>query len=214
MFKNKNVRERIVYTLGIFLIFKLGASITIPMVDVSQLQLGTQDMLSLMNIMGGGSLQQFSVFAMGVSPYITSSIVIQLLAAGVLPALSDLNEQGEQGKKTMENATRALTLMLGAVQAYGIIVTALNYGMTINGSTTIETWDAIFIITLLMAGTLFLMWLGDQITTKGVGNGMSMIIFSGIIASVPMQFIAAFGLFVNDTSTVAATFTGLIKFTA
>ena len=159
MFKNKNVRERIVYTLGIFLIFKLGASITIPMVDVSQLQLGNQDMLSLMNIMGGGSLQQFSVFAMGVSPYITSSIVIQLLAAGVLPALSELNEQGEQGKKSMENATRALTLMLGAVQAYGIIVTALNYGMTINGSTEIKTWDAIVIITILMAGTLFLMWL-------------------------------------------------------
>lgn len=214
MFKNKNVRERIVYTLGIFLIFKLGASITIPMVDVSQLQLGNQDMLSLMNIMGGGSLQQFSVFAMGVSPYITSSIVIQLLAAGVLPALSELNEQGEQGKKSMENATRALTLMLGAVQAYGIIVTALNYGMTINGSTEIKTWDAIVIITILMAGTLFLMWLGDQITTKGVGNGMSMIIFAGIIASVPTQFIAAFALFVNDTSTVSATFTGLIKFSA
>ena len=117
MFKNKNIRERIFYTLGIFLIFKLGTSITLPLVDVSNLQLDEQNMLYLLNMMGGGSLQNFSILALGVSPYITSSIVIELLAAGVLPKLQELREQGQKGKKSLENTTRGLTLLLGGVQA-------------------------------------------------------------------------------------------------
>ena len=103
MFKNKNIRERIFYTLGIFLIFKLGTSITLPLVDVSNLQLDEQNMLYLLNMMGGGSLQNFSILALGVSPYITSSIVIELLASGVLPKLQELREQGQKGKKALEN---------------------------------------------------------------------------------------------------------------
>lgn len=210
MFKNKNIRERIFYTLGIFLIFKLGTSITLPLVDVSNLQLDEQNMLYLLNMMGGGSLQNFSILALGVSPYITSSIVIELLAAGVLPKLQELREQGQKGKKSLENTTRGLTLLLGGVQAYGILVTAMNYNMQIAGGLTF--WVAAYLILVLLGGTFFVMWLGDQITVKGVGNGMSMIIFAGCISGLPTHFIQAYGVFTTGLTTATEFFGGVVKF--
>ena len=210
MFKNKNIRERIFYTLGIFLIFKLGTSITLPLVDVTNLQLDEQNMLYLLNMMGGGSLQNFSILALGVSPYITSSIVIELLAAGVLPKLQELREQGQKGKKSLENTTRGLTLLLGGVQAYGILVTAMNYNMTIEGGLTFL--NAAYLILVLLGGTFFVMWLGDQITVKGVGNGMSMIIFAGCISGLPTHFIQAYGVFTTGLSSATEFFGGVIKF--
>lgn len=212
MFRNKSIREKIVYTLGIFLIFKLGTAITLPMVNVNNYmeKFGDLNMLGLLNMMGGGALSQFSIFAMGVSPYITSSIVIQLLAAGVLPKLQEMQEQGEKGKKALENATRGLTLLLGGVQAYGIIITAQNADLEIAYS---GFWMYAYLILLLMGGTFFVMWLGDQITTKGVGNGMSMIIFAGIIGGIPSHFITAFSILVGqDTSTTSIVFTSILKF--
>ena len=210
MFKNKNIRERIFYTLGIFLIFKLGTSITLPLVDVSNLQLDEQNMLYLLNMMGGGSLQNFSILALGVSPYITSSIVIELLAAGVLPKLQELREQGQKGKKSLENTTRGLTLLLGGVQAYGILVTAMNYNMQIAGGLTF--WVAAYLILVLLGGTFFVMWLGDQITVKGVGNGMSMIIFAGCISGLPTHFIQAYGVFTTGLVGATELFGGIVKF--
>ena len=210
MFKNKNIRERIFYTLGIFLIFKLGTSITLPLVDVTNLQLDGQSMLNLLNMMGGGSLQNFSILALGVSPYITSSIVIELLAAGVLPKLQELREQGQKGKKALENTTRGLTLLLGGVQAYGILVTAMNYNMEIAGGLTF--WNAAYLILVLLGGTFFVMWLGDQITVKGVGNGMSMIIFAGCISGLPTHFIQAYGVFTFGLSGAEEFFGGVVKF--
>ena len=211
MFKNKNIRERIFYTLGIFLIFKLGTSITLPLVDVSNLQLDEQNMLYLLNMMGGGSLQNFSILALGVSPYITSSIVIELLAAGVLPKLQELREQGQKGKKSLENTTRGLTLLLGGVQAYGIIVTAMNYDMQVAGG-ELTFWVAAYLILVLLGGTFFVMWLGDQITVKGVGNGMSMIIFAGCISGLPTHFVQAYGVFTTGLSSATELFGGIVKF--
>jgi preprotein translocase subunit SecY len=167
------------------------------------------NMLSLLNMMGGGALSQFSIFSLGVSPYITAQIVIQLLASGVLPSLQQLQEQGEKGKRTMENTTRLTTLMLGSVQAYGIIVTAQNSGMEVQGS---GFWMYAYLVLIMMAGAFFVMWLGDQITSKGVGNGISMIIFAGIVASIPSHFITAWGIFVNDTSTASIAFMNILKF--
>ena len=210
MFKNKNIRERIFYTLGIFLIFKLGTSITLPLVDVTNLQLDEQNMLYLLNMMGGGSLQNFSILALGVSPYITSSIVIELLAAGVLPKLQELREQGQKGKKSLENTTRGLTLLLGGVQAYGILVTAMNYNMTIEGGLTFL--NAAYLILVLLGGTFFVMWLGDQITVKGIGNGMSMIIFAGCISGLPTHFIQAYGVFTTGLTGATELFGGVVKF--
>ena len=120
--KNKDVRERILFTLMMFLVFRIGSNITVPGVELTS-SLGDTDVLSLMNLLGGGALQNFSVFALGVSPYITSSIIVELLSKDVLPALTELSKQGQSGRKKIEMATRYLTLILGAVQAYGIIVT-------------------------------------------------------------------------------------------
>ena len=137
-----------------------------------------------MNMLGGGTLQTFSIFALGVSPYITAQIIVQLLSTDVLPALSELKRQGQYGRKKIEYATRYLTLLLGAVQAYGIIKTIENsseVSLNLDGN-----WlTYMYIIIVLLAGTMIVMWLGDQISVKGIGNGISMIIFAGIVSSLP-----------------------------
>ena len=194
IFKNKEVVNRIFFTIMILFVFRIGCAITVPGVDASALQdniMGSNNMLSLMNLLGGGALQNFSVFALGVSPYITAQIIIQLLSMDVLPALTELNRQGQYGRKKIEMATRYLSLLICAVQAYGIIQTALNtewitFTMEQNALTYI------YIITVMMAGSTLVIWLGDQITSKGIGNGISMIIFAGIVASLPAQIGTAF----------------------
>ena len=180
IFRNKDIRDRILFTLGIILIFRIGASISVPGVTISNEAMDTNNVLALMNLMGGGALQNFSLFALGVSPYITSSIIIQLLSMDVLPVFTELSKQGQTGRKKIEMATRYLTLVLGAVQAYGITVTMQNSeSITLNDT---SIWGYIKICIFLIAGSMLVMWMADQITTKGNGNGVSMIIFIGIIA--------------------------------
>ena len=200
IFKNKDVRERILFTLMMFLVFRIGSNITVPGVELTS-SLGDTDVLSLMNLLGGGALQNFSVFALGVSPYITSSIIVELLSKDVLPALTELSKQGQTGRKKIEMATRYLTLILGAVQAYGIIVTMQNSDV-IAFTETLDFWVYAKIILYLMAGSMLVMWMADQITEKGVGNGVSMIIFAGIVSSLPSQIISATSYyFVNELVT-------------
>ena len=189
IFKNKDVRERILFTLMMFLVFRIGSNITVPGVELTS-SLGDTDVLSLMNLLGGGALQNFSVFALGVSPYITSSIIVELLSKDVLPALTELSKQGQSGRKKIEMATRYLTLVLGAVQAYGIIVTMQN-SEVIAFTEELNFWVYAKIILYLMAGSMLVMWMADQITEKGVGNGVSMIIFAGIVSALPSQIISA-----------------------
>lgn len=130
---NKDVMNRILFTFAIFLIFRMGSAITIPGVTVSDSAFSSSDTLSLMNMLGGGALQSFSLFALGVSPYITAQIIVQLLQMDVLPVLADLAKQGETGRKKIDMTTRYLTLVLAAVQAYGIIVTMQNtQGLVVN----------------------------------------------------------------------------------
>lgn len=193
IFRNKDIRDRILFTLGIILIFRIGASISVPGVTISNEAMDTNNVLALMNLMGGGALQNFSLFALGVSPYITSSIIIQLLSMDVLPVFTELSKQGQTGRKKIEMATRYLTLVLGAVQAYGIIVTMQNSeSITLNDT---SIWGYIKICIFLIAGSMLVMWMADQITTKGIGNGVSMIIFIGIIASLPNQIYSALSYF-------------------
>ena len=193
IFKNKDIRDRIFFTLGIILIFRIGATISVPGVTISQDVMDTSNVLALMNLMGGGALQNFSLFALGVSPYITSSIIIQLLSMDVLPALTELSKQGQTGRKKIEMATRYLTLVLGAVQAYGITVTMQNSdSITLIDSTF---WGYTKIVIFLIAGSMLVMWMADQITSKGIGNGVSMIIFVGIISSLPTQILGALEYF-------------------
>ena len=193
IFRNKDIRDRILFTLGIILIFRIGASISVPGVTISNEAMDTNNVLALMNLMGGGALQNFSLFALGVSPYITSSIIIQLLSMDVLPVFTELSKQGQTGRKKIEMATRYLTLVLGAVQAYGITVTMQNSeSITLNDT---SIWGYIKICIFLIAGSMLVMWMADQITTKGIGNGVLMIIFIGIIASLPNQIYSALSYF-------------------
>ena len=185
IFKNKDIRDRILFTIMLFFVYRIGCNIIVPGVKLND-SIGDTDLLSLMNLMGGGALQNFSVFALGVSPYITSSIIVELLSKDVLPALTELTKQGQTGRKKIEMTTRILTLILGAVQGYGIIVTMYNSG-AITFTSSLNTWMYIKTIIIMMAGSMLVMWMADQITQKGIGNGVSMIIFAGIISSLPSQ---------------------------
>ena len=197
--KNKEIMGRIVFTIMILFIFRLGAQVTVPGVSIPESSnlasaLNDNGALSLMNLLGGGTLQSFSIFALGVSPYITAQIIVQLLSTDVLPALTELKRQGQYGRKKIEMATRYLTLMLGAVQAYGIIKTMQASDYITFETADIEVLTYIYIIVVLLAGTMLVMWLGDQISTKGIGNGISMIIFAGIVSSLPSQMTGAWNM--------------------
>ncbi|MCR5506197.1 MAG: preprotein translocase subunit SecY [Bacilli bacterium] len=216
--KNKEIMNRLLFTVLILFVFRIGAQITVPGVTLGEdlnNYLNNSYALSLMNLLGGGTLQSFSIFALGVSPYITAQIIVELLSTDVLPALSELKRQGQGGRKKIELATRYLTLMLGAVQAYGIIQT-MKTSEAITFSMASQEWlTYIYIIVVMMAGSMIVMWLGDQISVKGVGNGISMIIFAGIVCSLPSQIGNAWSLWVSNTALQgqdSARIAGIFKF--
>ena len=200
IFKNKEIRKKILFTLLMLFIFRFGASIPVPGVDSTALIAGMGDnsLLGLMNLLGGGNFERFSVFAMGVGPYITSSIIIQILSMDVIPQLSELSKQGQVGRKQIDRYTRylgvALCLFQSATMTYAFDKT---YGILEDNA--ISTF--MFVSVILTAGTMFLLWLGDQISAKGIGNGVSMIIFAGIVSNFPAQFTSAYNaLCVSETA--------------
>ena len=212
IFRNKEIVNRIFFVVMILFVFRIGAAITVPGVTVQDVDFQTNNALSLLNLLGGGALQSFSVFALGVSPYITSSIIVQLLGMDVLPALTELSKQGQTGRKKMEMTTRYLTLLLGAVQAYGIVRTMETSSfITLNDT---SFWSYAYIVTVLVAGGMLVMWLGDQITSKGIGNGISVIIFAGIVRSLPLQIEGAYNNWVALTIglDVAVLLQGIFQF--
>ena len=195
-FHNREVLNRILFTLAIFFVYRIGAAITVPGVTVSSSIWDTTSSFSLLNMMGGGSLQNFSILALGVSPYITSSIIIQLLSMDVLPSLTQMAKEGESGHRRLYTFTRVLSFVLAVFQAYGIIVALQNAsGITIDDT---SAWGYTKIIIFMTAGSIMLSWLGDQITDKGIGNGISMLIFCGIISTLPTQISSAFTEFLGD----------------
>lgn len=196
-FHNKDVLNRILFTLAIFLVFRIGSAITVPGVTVNEnIWDDTTSSFSLLNMMGGGALQNFSILALGVSPYITAQIIIQLLSMDVLPSLTNMSKEGESGRRKLDVVTRVLAVALAGVQAYGIIVALKNSsGITLNDE---SFWSYTKIIVYMIAGTMILTWLGDQITDKGIGNGISVLIFEGIVASLPSQISTAFTSYLGD----------------
>ncbi len=220
VFKNKEIMSRIAFTIVILFVFRLGCQITVPGVTVEgdlSTALEANNALSLMNLLGGGTLQTFSIFALGVSPYITAEIIINLLSTDVLPALTDLKRQGQYGRKKIEMATRYLTLLIGAVEAYGIIQMMNNgeYDLYISFNTGSAEWlSYIYVVVVMLAGCLLTMWLGDQISQKGVGNGISMIIFAGIVSSLPRQIVNSFSLWVVGSAGTGSELTGVLEFIA
>lgn len=212
MFKNKDIRNRIFFTLAMLFVFRFGAAITVPGVDVAELTKGIESssLFSMINMLGGGGLEQLSIFAMGVGPYITASIIIQLLSMDVIPALTELAKGGATGKKQIDRYTRYLAVVLSFFQA-----TTLVYGFSSQYSSLLvngTTWSSIlYVATLLTAGSMFLLWIGDRISMKGIGNGVSMIILAGIVGRLPYQFTTAWTTLV-DSSSSSATFNGILTF--
>jgi preprotein translocase subunit SecY len=199
IFKNKEIVGRIFFTVMILFVIRIGAAITVPGVAVGEQlsnAMNSGNAVAMMDLLGGGALSNFSVFALGVSPYITAQIIVELLSKDVLPALTDLSKQGQYGRKKIEMATRYLALLLGAVQGYGIIMTLKNNSYL---SLTMEDnfWTYAYIVTVLLAGSLLEMWLGDQITEKGLGNGISVIIFAGCVRSLPTQISTAWSKWIS-----------------
>ncbi len=196
--KTPDIRKRLLYTLLIIVIFRFGCYITVPGVDAIALETikdsAASSISGLIDIISGGAFSKLSVFAMTITPYITASIVIQLLGM-VIPSLERaIKEGGEEGKAKVNRYTKMLTLFLAFVEALGLYLTYSNayknYGVFVNpGFGT----GAIFVISLI-TGTAFLMWLGEQITSKGIGNGISLIIFIGIISSLPKAVTTMYNL--------------------
>lgn len=180
-----DIRKKIIFTLLMLIVFRIGTFIPVPSVNADILKMQDQyNVFGLLNAFGGGALQNFSIFAMGIMPYITASIIVQLLQMDVVPKFSEWSKQGEMGRRKLAQFTRYFTIVLGFIQALGMSYAFNNMagGMLITES-GISTY--LIIATVLTAGTAFLMWLGEQITDKGVGNGISIIIFAGIVSGIP-----------------------------
>lgn len=191
MWRIPDLRNRLLFTLGIFAVYRLGATLPAPGIDVDALQqLADQPVgiAGLINLFSGGSLTNGAVLALGVMPYITSSIIMQLLTT-VVPRLEKLQEEGESGRRRITQYTRYLTVAIALLQAF-VVTTLLRNGSLTGGINVITQWSpgrAILIAATLTAGTALIMWMGELITQRGVGNGMSLLIFISIVSQLPAQ---------------------------
>lgn len=203
-FKTPEIRKKMWYTLLLIVLFRLGCYITVPGVNavkLAELMGGSSSSLAgMINLISGGAYARFSIFAMSISPYITSTIVIQLLGM-VIPALERLTKEGgEEGRKKINKYTKILTLVLALVQGTGVYLAYKSSGVFVDNSFL----TGAIIVTGFIAGTSVLMWLGEQITNKGIGNGISLIIFIGIISRLPQVTVTIYNLIVtsNGFSTI------------
>lgn len=200
---NKDIRKRILFTLFAFLVYRLGSAITVPDVNTADLINGMQDnsLFAMLNLLGGGGLEQFSVFALGVTPYITASIILQLLSMDVVPSLTELSKSGAQGRKKIDQYTRYLAVVFAFVQSFSLVYGfSKTYTTLIVGGVTIS--KVLYISTIFTAGSLFLVWIGDQISLKGIGNGISMVIMAGIVGRMPRQITSAWKTLMGSGYTV------------
>lgn len=186
-FKVKDIRSRILFTIFILFVFRLGTHITVPGVDAARLQtISGLPFLSMLDLVSGSAMQRFSIFSMGVSPYITASIIVQLMQMDIVPKFVEWSKQGEVGRRKLNQATRYLTLVLGFFQSVALVSAFQFY--TQFGFVPNPSFATYLVIGLVLTtGTMFVTWLGEQITEKGIGNGVSMIIFAGIISRLPVD---------------------------
>ena len=192
--QSNDLRNRVLFTIVILAIYRLGTFVPLPGIDPEQLQTlmeGNQKgLLGMFNVFAGGAVSRMAIFALGIMPYISSSIIVQLLT-GVSEYFKNLKNQGENGRKKITQITRYGTVLLGTVQGYGLAV-----GLESSANLVINPgiFFKISTVTTIVAGTIFLMWLGEQITQRGIGNGISLIIFSGIVAEIPRALVTTFEL--------------------
>ncbi|MCO7127431.1 preprotein translocase subunit SecY [Sporolactobacillus shoreicorticis] len=183
MWREAEIRRKIVFTLLMLIIFRIGTFIPVPDINTEMINISDSSAFGLFNTFGGGALENFSIFSMGIMPYITASIIVQLLQMDVVPKLTEWSKQGEMGRRKLNQLTRYGTIVLGFVEALGLSYTFSNSYQGLVSDPTI--WTFLIIALVLTTGTAFLVWLGDQITAYGVGNGISIIIFAGIVARIP-----------------------------
>lgn len=182
IFANKELKDRIVYTFMMFIVFRLGVHIPVPGVDASVIEniFQSGNLFGFLDLFSGGALSKFSIFAMSITPFINAQIIMQMLVA-VIPSLEELRKDGQEGFKKIQKMTRYFTIFLAFVQAFGI-----SYGLRANGALVDNSWFFLFFVcVVLTAGTCLLMWIGEKITEHGIGNGISLIIFCGIVARFP-----------------------------
>ena len=192
--QSNDLRNRILFTVIILSVYRLGTFVPLPGINPQQLQIlmdsNQQGLLGMFNVFAGGAVARMAIFALGIMPYISSSIIIQLLT-GTSDYFKNLKSQGEIGRKKITQLTRYGTVLLASVQGYGLSV-----GLESSANLVINPGNffKISTVTTIVAGTIFLMWLGEQITQRGIGNGISLIIFSGIVAEIPRALVTTFEL--------------------
>jgi len=227
IFKIPELRSRILFTIGALIVFRIGTHITVPGIDMAELNRffdnilskggegGIGALLGLLNLFTGGALKQFAIFGLGVMPYISSSIIMQLLQV-VIPSLERLAKEGEYGRKKINVHTRYLTILLSIVQGIGILIyfksailpKAAGYNILVGDS--IDFWFSFNFVLILTTGTMFLLWLGEQITERGVGNGVSLLIFAGIVSRIPGVIYNAVTLGTAESNSIKLIILGII----
>ncbi len=204
--KTPQIRRKILLTAGIFFVFRLFAHIPIPAVDTAKLAalFSQNQFLGLLDIFSGGTLVNFSVMALGLNPYINASIILQLLTL-VFPKLEELQKEGEYGREKINQYTRLITVPLATMQAIGMIALLRNQGII----STLDPMSLITMVVTMTAGTLLAMWFGEMITEYGMGNGISLLIFAGIVGRMPVVFGQAATTFTSEQATNMIMFAGL-----
>ncbi|MCX6806099.1 MAG: preprotein translocase subunit SecY, partial [Patescibacteria group bacterium] len=208
LYKNPALRKRMLVVLAVMVVYSLLSQIPVPVADTAKLQaflsslFRSSSLLGFVDIFSGGALSRFSILLMGLGPYINASIIIQLLTQ-VVPKLQALSKEGEQGRNKIDFYTRLLTLPLAIIQAVATVflvrsLSTQSTGIDLIGSPSPFEWT--ILISSIVAGSMLLMWLGELITERGIGNGISMIILFGIVASLPSSFASQFALVQSDPS--------------
>jgi len=190
----KDLRNKILFVFVMLIIFRIAAHIPLPGVNIANLKdfFARNEMLGMLNILSGGAMSNFSIVAMGIAPYITASIIMQLLTM-IVPKLEELSKEGSAGRQKINQYSRFLTVPLALVQSYGMLILLRQSGLTIIGD--LSFFNIVNILIVMLGGTMFLMWLGELITEKKIGNGISLLIFAGIVERLPaslQQSIAVF----------------------
>lgn len=202
IFKIEDLRQRILYTLGIILIYRLGSYVVLPGIDPSQLgalkKQTDEGIMGILDMFSGGAFHNASIFALGIMPYISASIVVQLLGIAI-PYFQRLQKEGESGRRKMNQITRYLTVIILALQAPAYL-TNLHYQLPESAFALSGAFFTISSTIILIAGTMFVMWLGEKITDKGIGNGISMIIMIGIVARLPFALFAEFASRIEEVA--------------
>jgi preprotein translocase subunit SecY len=218
--RNKDLVKKIVFTLLVLVLIRLMTFITVPGIQLSDQfsqAVGNSEFFQLLSSLGGGGVGKFSIIALGVSPYITASIIVQLLSTDVIPVLSRWTKSGERGRRKLDRLTKVISIPFALMQSVATIFTLQGAIIPKWGSDATGTGPAWFyyvlVPTVMLGGTFLMLWISDQITIKGIGNGVSLIIFTGIVANMPQNLISTFHFYITGSEEASVMYDGILKFT-